>query len=120
MYRFWYNYFKAKYGDREKLCYTDTDSFIVHIITENFFEDISNDIEAWYDTSNYVENDKRPLSIGKNKKVIRLFKNELGGRIMKEFCALRARTYSCLIDDNSEVKKSKRTKKCVIKRELLF
>ena len=60
-------------------------------ITEYFFEDISNDVEVWYDTSNYDENDKRPLSIGKNKKVIGLFKDELGVTIMKEFCALRAK-----------------------------
>ena len=97
-----------------------TDSFIIHIITEDFFEDISNDVEKWFDTSNYDKNDKRPLLIGKNKKVIGLFKDELGGRIMKEFCALRAKTYSYLMDDNSEVKKSKGTKKCVIKRELMF
>ena len=120
MYKFWYDYIKPKYGDRAKLCYTDTDSFIIHIITEDFFEDISNDVEAWYDTSNYDENDKRPLPIGKNKKVIGLLKDELGGRIMKEFCTLRAKTYSYLMDDDSEVKKSKGTKKCVIKRELMF
>ena len=70
--------------------------------------------------SNYNENDKRPLVIGKNKKVIGLFKDELWGRIMKEFCALRAKTCSYLMDDNSEVKKSKGTKQCVIKRELMF
>ena len=45
MYKFWYDYFEPKYGDRVKLCYTDTDSFIIHIITEDFFEDISNDVE---------------------------------------------------------------------------
>ena len=60
----------------------------------------------------------RPLSIGKNKKVIGLFKDEFGGTIMKEFCALRAKTYSYLMDDNSEVKKSKGTKKCVINVKL--
>ena len=120
MYKIWYDYFKPKYGDKAKLCYTDTDSFIIHIITEDFFEDISNDVQLWYDTSNYDENDKRPLPIGKNKNVIGLFKDELGGRIMKEFCALRAKTYSYLMDDNSEVKKSKGTKKCVIKREVMF
>ena len=109
-----------KYGDKAKLCYTDTDSFIIYIKTEDFFEDISNDVERWFDTSNYDENDKRPLPISKNKKVIELFKDKLGGRIMKEFCALRAKTYSYLMDDNSEVKKSKGTKKCVIKRELMF
>ena len=94
MYKFWYDYFKPKHGDRAKLCYTDTDSFITNIITEDFLEDISNDVVVWHDTSNYDENDKRPLSIGKNKKVIGLFKDELGGRIIKEFCALRAKTYS--------------------------
>ena len=53
MYKFWYDYYKPKYGDRAKLCYTDTDSFIINIITEDFFEDISNDVEVWYDTFNY-------------------------------------------------------------------
>ena len=62
----------------------------------------------------------RPLPIGKNKKVIRLFKGELGGKIIKEFCALRAKTYAYLMGDDSEVKKAKGTKKCVIKRELMF
>ena len=76
MYKFWFDSFKPKYGDKAKLCYTDTDSFITNIITEDFFEDISNDVEIWYDTSNYDENVKRPLAIGKNKKVIGLFKDE--------------------------------------------
>ena len=49
-----------------------------------------------------------------------MFKDELGGRIMNEFCALKAKTYSYLMDDNSEVKKSKGTKKCVINRRLMF
>ena len=61
----------------------------------------------WFDTSNYDENDKRLLPIGKNKKVITLFKDELGGKIMKEFCALRAKTYAYLMDDDSEKKKAK-------------
>ena len=120
MYEFWYDYVKPKYKDKAKLCYMDTDSFVINIFTEDFFEDINNDVERWFDTSNYDENDKRPLPIGKNKKVIGLFKDELGGRIMKEFCALRGRTYSYLMDDNSAVKKSKGTKKGVIKRELMF
>ena len=78
MQKFWYNYLKPTYGERAKLCYTDTDSFIINITTEDFFEDISNEVEVWYDTSSYDENDKRPLPIGKNQKVIRLFKDELG------------------------------------------
>ena len=78
------------------------------------------DVERWFDTFNYDKNDKRPLPIGKNKKVIGVVKDELGGKIVKEFCALRAKTYSYSMDDNSEVKKSKITKKCVLKRELMF
>ena len=79
IYKFWYDYFKPRYGDRAKLCYTDTDSFIIFIKTEDFFQDISN-VVKWLDTSNYDKNDKRPLSIGKNKKVPGLFKDELGGK----------------------------------------
>ena len=57
MYEFWYDYIKRKYGDRAKLCYMDTDSFVIHIITEDFYEDIANDVERWFDTPNYDEND---------------------------------------------------------------
>ena len=68
MYGFWYDYIKPKYENRAKLCYTDTDSLMFHIITEDFYEDIVVDVERWFDTSDYDENDKRPLPIGKNKK----------------------------------------------------
>ena len=106
MYEFWYNYIIPKYEGRAKLCYTDTDSFIIYIKTEDFFEDISNDVEKWFDTSNYDKNDKRPLPIGKNKKVPGLFKDELGGKIITEFVALRAKAYSYLDDDGNKHKKS--------------
>ena len=98
----------------------DTDSFIIYIKTEDFFEDISNDIERWFDTSNYDKNDKRPLPIGKNKKVPGLFKDELGGKIITEVVALRPKTYAYLMDDGSDHKKAKGTKKCVIKQKLMF
>ena len=88
----------------------DTDSFVIHIETEDFYEDIAHDVERWLDTSNYDENVKRPLPIGKNKKVIGLFKDELGGKIIKEFCALRVKTYAYLMDDDSEKKKLKEQK----------
>ena len=120
MYKFWYDYIKPKYKDKEKVCYTDTDSFIIHMKTEYFYKDIANDVEKWFNTSNYDKNDKRPLPISWNKKLISLFKEELGGRIMKEFVGLRAKTYAYLMDDDSEHKKAKGTKKCVIKRELKF
>ena len=75
----------------------DIESFVIHILTEEFYEYISDDVEKWFDTSNYGYNDKSPLPIGKNKKVIGLFKDKLGGKIMEEFCALRAKTYAYLI-----------------------
>ena len=120
MYEFWYDYVKPKYKDKAKLCYMDTDSFVINIFTEDFFEDINNDVERWFDTSNYDKNDKRPLQIGVNKKVIGMFKDELGGRIIKEFCALRAKTYSYLMEDDSVTKRANGVKRCVIKRRLMF
>ena len=122
MYDFWYDYIKPKYGNREKLCYMDTDSYVVHIITEDVYEDIASDVERWFDISNYDENKtgKKPLPIGMNKKVVGLFKDELGEKIMKEFCALRTKTCAYLMDDDSEKKKAKGTKRCVIKRRFMF
>ena len=73
MNEFWYNYIVPKYGEKAKLCYTDTDSFIIDILTEDFFEDVSIDVEKWFDTSNYNKKDKIPLPIGKNKKSTRSF-----------------------------------------------
>ena len=87
-------------------------------LLKTFFEDINNVVERWFDTSNYDKNDKRPLVIGKNRKVIEMFKDELGGKIMKEFCVPRAKTYAYLMHDNIEKKKAKGTKKCIIKRRL--
>ena len=74
MYEFWYGYIKPKYQDRAKLCYMVTDSFIIYIKTKDFYEDIASDVQKWFNTSNYNENDKRPPPIGKNKKVIGLFR----------------------------------------------
>ena len=104
MYEIWYNYVKPKQKDKAKLCYMDTDSFVIHIFTEDFFEDINNDVERWFDAPNYDKNDKKPLETGMNQKVNGIFKDELGGKIMKEFCALRAKTYAYLMDDDSKKK----------------
>ena len=84
MYEFWYDYLRPKYKDKAKLCYMDTDSFVINIFTEDFFEDIINDGLIHLT----MINDKRPLQIGVNKKVIGMFKDELGGNVMREFCAL--------------------------------
>ena len=118
MYEFWYDYMKPKYGDNVKLCYMDTDSFIMHIKAEDFYKDIADDVEKRFDTSNY-ECD-RPFPEGKNKKVIGLMKDELRGTIMTEFVALRPKTYSYLMDDGESDKNAKGTKKRVIRRRLKF
>ena len=109
MYKFWYDYVKPKYGENAKLCSMDTDSFIVHVKIDDIYKDIAEDVETRFDTSN-VEID-RPLPKGKNKKVIGLMKDELGGQIMKEFAGLRAKTYGYLKNKNDEDKKAKGTKR---------
>ena len=118
MYEFWYDYMKPKYGNDAKLCYMDTDSFVMNIKTNDFYRDIANDVEKRFDTSNYEVN--RPLLTGKNKKVIGLMKDELGGKIITNFVTLRPKTYSYLTDDGKKDKKAKGTKKCVIKRMIKF
>ena len=104
MYEFWYDYMKPKYNDDVKLCYMDTDSFVMHIKTNDFYKDISDDVDNRFDTSNYEV--KRPLPTGKNKKVIGLMKDQLGRKIITEFIALRPKTYCYL--------------KCVIKKMIKF
>ena len=86
MYEFWYDYMKPKYCDNVKLCYMGTDSFIMHIKKEDFSKDIADDVEKRFDTSNYEVS--RPLPTGKNKKVIGLMKDELGGKITTDLWLL--------------------------------
>ena len=74
---------------------------LLWILKHDFYKDINNDVDKWFDTPNYDKNGNRPLEIGKNKKVIGKFKDELGGKIMTEFCALRAKAYAFLINDFS-------------------
>ena len=91
-----------------------------NIKTDEFYKNIANDAQRWFDTSNYDKNDKGPLQIGVIKKVIGIFKDELGRKIVKELCALRAKTYAYLLEDSNKDKKVKGTKKFIIKRELIF
>ena len=118
MYEFWYDHVKNKYGNKVRLCYTDTDSFVMNIKTNDFYKDISQDVNERFDTSNYTFD--RPLPKGKNKKVIGSMKDELGGDIITEFVTLRPKTYSYITNDFIELKKAKGTKKCVIKKMLRF
>ena len=117
MYEFHYDYMIPKYGNRIKLCYMDTDSYVYDIKTEDFYKDIAEDVETRFDTSAYSNN--RPLPIGKNKKVIGLMKDELGGEIMKEFISLRPKMYSYKVGKN-EPKECKGIKKCVVKKTITF
>ena len=96
----------------------DTDSLVYDIKTEDFYEDITDDVPARFDTSGYCPN--RPLPVGLNKKVIGLMKDELGGKIMTEFMALRPKLYSYKMLDGSEDKKCKGIKKCVVKKTITF
>ena len=98
----------------------DTDSFVIHIKTEDFYKITADNADKWFDTSKYKKDNNRPLPIGINEGVLGKLKDELKGKIMTEFIALRAKTYAYLLDDDSEHKKAKGTKKCIIKRELTF
>ena len=118
MYEFWYDYVKIKYEDKARLCYIDTDSFVVNIKTKDFYKDIAENVKERSDTSNYIYD--RPLPIGVNKKVIGLMKDELGGDIITEFVALRPKAYSYITNDFIEMKKAKGTKKCVVNKMLRF
>ena len=127
MYDFWYDYIKPKYNSNVKLCYMDTDSFIMNIKTNDFYKDIANDVENRFDTSNYEVNTsetsalaRRTLPTGKNKEIIGLMKDEQGGKIIMEFVTLRPKTYSFLTDDGKEDKKAKGIKKCIIKKMIKF
>ena len=102
-----YEYIKRKYKDKAQLCYMDTDSFIIHIETEDFYKDIANDVDKWFDASSYDKNDNGPLPIAKNEKVIGMFKDELVGKVMTEICAPRAKTYAFKTDHDTEKKKLK-------------
>ena len=118
MYEFHYDYMKRKYDEKSlKLLYMDTDSLVYDIKTEDFYKDIAEDVETRFDTSGYVPG--RPLPIEKNKKVIGLMKDELGGKIMKEFISLRPNMYSYRVEE-SEPKKCKGIKKCVVKKTITF
>ena len=104
IYEFWYDFIKPKYQNDPKLCYMDTGSFNIHIKTEYFYEYIADDVGKRFDALNYEIN--RPLATRENKKVIGLMKDELGGKIIREFAAFWPKTYSYLMDDGNNDKKS--------------
>ena len=120
MYDFHYEYIKPKYGVKAKLLFTDTDSLMYHIKTEDFYEDISGDVEARFDTSNYPKEHSSGIPTGKNKKVIGMFKDEAGGKQITEFVGLRAKLYSYKMDDSKEEKKCKGINKATRNKQITF
>jgi len=115
MYGFHFKYIKEKYGDKAKLLFTDTDSLMYEIQTEDFYEDIAGDVDEWFDTSEYPE--RLPIRTGANKKVIGKFKDEACGKQIQEFVGLRAKLYSYIMI-GEEHKKCKGVKKNVVEKKI--
>ena len=118
MYDFHYNYVIAKYGNRAKLLFTDTDSFLYEIQTEDFYKDISGDVKDRFDTSEYPEGHPSRIPTGINKKVLGMFKDEAKGDNIKEFVGLRAKLYSFKMEEGKENKKCKGIKKAVVEKSI--
>ena len=118
MFDFHYNYIKPKYADKAKLLFTDTDSLMYEIETEDFYKDIAGDVKDRFDTSDYPENHPSGIQTGINKKVLGMMKDEAAGKIIKEFVGLRSKLYSFIMDDGGETKKCKGIKKQVVESSI--
>ena len=108
------------YGDRAKLLFTDTDSLMFEIETDDFYKDISPDIHEKFDTSNYPKDYPSGIEMGVKKKVVGMFKDEAGGKQISEFAGPRAKSYSYQMDEGREEKKCKSVKKAVVKKSISF
>ena len=128
MFDFHYNYIKKKYSDKVELVFTDTDSLLYHIKTDDFYKDISCDIQTKFDTSDYPPEHKSGIPTGVNKKVIGMFKDEVAGKQITHFVGLRPKLYSFKVEEcrgvlggcNPPVKKCKGVKKSVVKKDIEF
>ena len=118
IYEFHFNYIKPKYGSKANLLYTDTDSLMYEIETEDFYKDISGDVKDRFDTSGYPPNHPSGIPTGCNKKVLGMFKDEVGGRCIEEFVGLRAKLYSYKMFEGEESKKCKGVKKSTVKKSI--
>ena len=120
MFNFHYNYITKKYKDKAELLFTDTDSLMYQIYTNDFYKEISYDIETKFDTSDYPPDHPSGILTGVNKKVIGMFKDEVAGKQITCFVGLRPKLYSFRIEEDKEVRKCKGIKKNVIKKKLDF
>ena len=120
MYDFHYNYIKNKFNDKATLLFTDTDSLAYEIETEDFYKDISGDVHGFFDTSNFPKGHSSGIEVGCNKKVVGMFKDEAGGKIISEFVGLRAKLYAYKMHEGKEEKRCKGVKKAVVKRSINF
>ncbi|XP_065653011.1 uncharacterized protein LOC136080322 [Hydra vulgaris] len=110
MYEFHYDYIMNKYADRAKLLFTDTDTLAYEIKTEDFYADISEDVESKFDTSEFdpkhqAINNNVGFEVGLNKKVLGMFKDETGGAQIEEFIGLRSKLYSYKVHGKEKKKK---------------
>ena len=120
MFDFHYNFIRKKYGNKAELLFTDTDSLMYLIQTDDFYHDIKHDIRKKFDTSDYPENHPSGIKTGVNKKVIGKFKDEVGGKQITHFVGLRPKLYTFKVEEKGETRKAKRVKKNVIKKSLSF
>ena len=118
MFDFHYNYIRKKYGNKAELLFTDTDSLMYLIHTDDFYKDINKDIKKKFDTSDYPENHPSGIKTGVNKKVIGKFKDEAAGKQITHFVGLRQKLYTYKIEEQGEKRKAKGVKKYVIKKYL--
>ena len=120
MFDFHYNYIKEKYDTKAELLFTDTDSLMYQIQTEDFYKDITKDVKSKFDTSDYPQSHPSGIPTGLNKKVIGMFKDEVAGKQISHFIGLRPKLYSFKIEDGKNVKKCKGIKKSVVSKGITF
>ena len=120
MFDFHYNFIRKKYNNKAELLFTDTDSLMYLIQTDDFFHDIKKDVKKKFDTSDYEVNHPSGIRTGVNKKVIGKFKDEAGGKQITHFVGLRPKLYTFKVEDKGETRKAKGVKKNVIKKSLSF
>ena len=120
MFDFHYNYIQKKYSNKAELMFTDTDSLLYHITTDDFYKDISKDIKTKFDTSDYPSDHKSEILTGVNKKVIGMFKDEVAGKQITHFVGLRPKLYSFKVEESGLIKKCKGIRKNVVKKGINF